>query len=291
MTQDTALLLEGGGMRGLFTAGVLDTLTAAGVSFPHVVGVSSGSLNTIVYMTGIDPRDFISQGEKDGPFIRPWNLVRVRRGLLDTNRFFSPLEGLHRSIVTSGVRGWTTMTRARDAASVMVHLNGMSEPTALADRIRASCSIPVLMPQTTIDGEVYVDGGIVESIPIDVAESLGFTRHVMVLTQCAGYVKGRQHLELLLRTWLKPFPVLKEAMLTRHIRYNAGLERAERMEREGRAFVIRPDRAVIRRFETDRRRFSVAYDHGVEVARARLEELRRFLSAGDPREQMEHEDA
>ena len=80
-------------------------------------------------------------------------------------------------------------------------------------------------------------------------------------------------------------------MLTRHIRYNAGLERAERMEREGRAFVIRPDRAVIRRFETDRRRFSVAYDHGVEVARARLEELRRFLSAGDPREQMEHEDA
>ncbi len=278
-----SLLVEGGGMRGFFAAGVLKCLWDEGVRLPYVVGVSSGALNAARYAAGTPEVDFEAVRAATKPFFNPAGLVRPELGVFRTGPLVDALlDGCWERLMGGGRE---LKVPATDAVSGELVWWGRADfadgPGSLAARVAASASIPFLMPAAEVDGRAYADGGIRDSIPIDRAEADGFHRHVLVLSRPRGYVKGRQHLELYLRKVLAPYPRLKAAMLARHIRYNESARRAERLEDEGRAFAFRMGAPRVGRFELSPEKFALAYRDGYELARDRMEDLRRWLERGE----------
>lgn len=275
-----SLVVEGGGMRGFFAGGLLQELLEAGVSFPCVIGVSSGALVAAAYASGSISPDFAAMDPSLASFVNPRGLVRPLEGLVRTDPFIDALAGdCWEGVMASGSR---LLIPATDAATGELVWWDQSDfaagPQALRERIVASASIPFVMPQARVDGRVYADGGIRDSIPLDKAEEDGFSRHVLVLSRPRGYVKPPQHLELYLRHVLKPYPALKRAMLKRHEYYNVSIRRVERAEDEGRAFVFRMDEQNLGRFEWSPAKFEASFEAGRRYARRRLGELEEFLA-------------
>jgi predicted patatin/cPLA2 family phospholipase len=269
-------------MRGFYSAGILRGLLDNGVAFPFVAGVSSGALAATAFVAGRLDFDFGRLAEAVGGFANPRGLVRPREGLLRTDAlvdFF--LDGCHGAVMASASSLNVPATCASTGELVWWNRRDFAAgPRALRERVVASASIPVVMPEARVDGAVFVDGGIRDSIPIDRAEAAGYTRHVLLLTRPRGYVKGRQHLELYLRRWLRPYPALKRAMLLRHVHYNESARRAERLEDEGRAFVFRLSDAPLGRFEYAPEKFAASFEAGRRACEERLGELRAWLARG-----------
>lgn len=276
-----SLVVEGGGMRGFYSAGVLKALSEAGVSFPLAVGVSSGAVNAAAFVAGCPEMGLAALYPCAASFFSPAGLARPERGLVRTDPLFEAAaracwEGVMASPCELGVP-------AVDALTGGLVWWGRADfapgPEELALRLRASASIPVVMPRAEVGGRVLADGGIVDSIPLDRAEAAGFRRHVLLLTRPRGYVKGRQRMELYLRAWLRPYPALRKALAERHLRYNASARRAERLEAEGRAFVFRmgPEAQALGRFEYSPAKAARCYEAGLEAGRSRLAELEEWL--------------
>lgn len=283
-TTGVSLLIEGGGMRGFYSAGILACLADAGLSFPLVVGVSSGALAAAAYVGGQlgqdHPLNFDALGSSPLALVSPKGFLRPREGLLHTDAFINLfLDGCWEQVARSPQ---TLCVPATDAVTGELAWWDSSAfasgPAALRERVVASASIPFVMPQANVEGRVYADGGIRDSIPVSYAEEQGYRRHVLLLTRPRGYIKGRQHLELYLRWWLRPYPALKRAMLQRHVHYNESIRLAERIEDEGRAFVFRMDLQNLGRFEYSPQKFRETYRRGYADADARLTELERWLA-------------
>lgn len=278
-----SLLIEGGGMRGFYSAGILACLRDRGFVFPYVIGVSSGALNAAAYVADELDIDFGSIDPSPRAFFSPRGLVRPRAGLVKTDAFIdlfcgSCWEGVRRS----ASRLLIPATDAATGELVWWDNDDFARgPRALRERLIASASIPFVMPQAHVDGAVFADGGIRDSIPLDRAERDGYRRHVLLLTRARGYVKPRQHLELYLRWWLRPYPALKRAMLARHVHYNESARRVEQAEDEGRAFVFRMGQAeqVLGRFEYAPAKFESCFRAGYRDAQARMGELETWLGA------------
>ena len=276
-----SLLVEGGGMRGFYSAGILACLRERGLAFPHVVGVSSGALNATAYVAGKLELDFSRLGSSPTCFFTARGLVRPLEGLVKTDAFIDVFcgdcwEGV-RAAAARGQELWVPATDAQTGELAWWGPRDFTDAQALRERLVASASIPFVMPQARVDGRVFADGGIRDSIPIDRAEALGFSKHVLILSRPRGYVKGAQHLELYLRHWLRPYPKLKEAMLKRHVYYNESARRVERIEDEGRAFVFRMDVQNLGRFEYSPAKFEACFEQGKRDAATRMGELEEFL--------------
>lgn len=273
-------------MRGFYSAGILARLADAGLRFPLVVGVSSGALAAAAYVGGRlgggRELGFGALGQSPAALLSPRGLLHPREGLLRTDAFIDLfLDGCWEGVAAARQNLRIPATDAATGELVWWEtVDFLAGPAALRERAVASASIPFVMPQATVAGRVYADGGIRDSIPLRQAEEKGYTRHVLLLTRPRGYVKGRQHLELYLRRWLRPYPALKRAMLQRHVHYNESIRRVEAVEDEGRAFVFRMDVRNLGRFEYDPAKFRATYLKGYADAQARLTELERWLEAG-----------
>lgn len=282
MSEKPSLIVEGGGMRGFFAAGILAGMLEAGVTLDYVVGVSSGALCAASYAARDVSPDFAALGNGPFAFFRPAGLLRPRTGVVRTDALIAALagsawEGLCRSAAELHV----CATDARTAETVWWTNDDFAKgPEALHSRLVASASIPFVMPEAFVDGVPFADGGICDSIPLDRAEVDGYARHVMILTRPRGYVKPPQHLELYLRHVLRPYPALRRAMLLRHVRYNQAARAAERAEDEGRAFVLRMDEATVGRFEYAPRKLERAFDDGRRYLDRRMAGLTAWLGRG-----------
>ena len=274
----TSLLIEGGGMRGFYSAGVLKCLAENGFTFPYVVGVSSGALNAAAYVAGALDLDFSGLSSSPTSFFTLRGLVHPHDGLVKTDAFINVFCGdCWEGVARSNQQLWIPATDAQTGELTWWGRDDFTSPEALRTRLIASASIPFVMPQCQVDGRVYADGGIRDSIPIDHAEACGYRKHVLILSRPRGYVKGAQHLELYLRHWLRPYPKLKDAMLKRHVYYNESIRRVERIEDEGRAFVFRMNEQNLGRFEYAPHKFAESFEQGRRDAEARLAELAAFL--------------
>lgn len=282
--EDTSLLIEGGGMRGFFSCGVLQCFLDNGLQLDYVIGISSGSLNAVGYVTHNLQSFFTYAKNMTKTYIQLQNLIFQDRGLLDTDRFFTPTEAdFHLLKNAPGIMKIGT-TRAKDAGMVYFEKSDFKSPEDMKLKLRASAAIPILMPKTIINGEVYVDGGIIDSIPLKEAQKDGKKKHIVVVTRPKGYRKGRQALGIFLHRWLRPFPELRQAMVTRHIRYNEALDELDRLEANGEALVIRPLVNRLGRTEFNLKKFRSAYDDGYQIARSQLDKIRQFLNL--PQEEM-----
>lgn len=265
-------------MRGFFSAGALQCLLDHNINIPYVIGISSGSLNAAGYLCR-DISDLFASAKKTGRgFIHLENLFHLDKGILDTDRFFEPawqhFEILQRSNATLKIGA----TRAEDARLIYFEKSGIVSPEDLVQKLKASAAIPVLMPKTRVQGTVFVDGGIMDSIPLNEAVRDGKTRHIVIVTRPKGYRKSRQRLDYFLRAWLKPYPDLKQAMLTRHIRYNQTMEELEDLEEKGQALIIRPLLNHLGRTEYNLQKFRSTYDDGYRITFEKMAEILIFLN-------------
>lgn len=279
MIAGTSLLVEGGGMRGFYSGGVLRRLLDEGLDFGYVIGISSGALCATAYVGGVVDPDFAELAGGARSFLNPRGFLRPTEGILRTDPLIRCLvRDACPGALRSRARLLIPATAADDGELVWWDQGDCNGPEDLRTRVVASASIPFLMPLARVGGRVFADGGIRDSIPIDHALADGLDRHVLVLSRPRGYRKGPQHLELYLRHVLRPYPALKRAMLLRHVHYNESVELAERLEDEGRAFVFRPERTNLGRFEYSPAKFEADFRAGYEAAGRRMAELRAFLA-------------
>ena len=266
----TALVLEGGGMRGVFTSGVLDWMMDHNITFPYLVGVSAGSSNALsfaAHQRGRAKYTFADlQAERH--YLGMRNLWR-HHSILDMELLYRELpETLwpydYKAYCTNPMRVESVATDCFTGQAVYLEEKESSE--RIIDIVRASSALPFACPIAQVDGHPMLDGGIADSIPLQRAFDQGYEHAIVVLTRHRGYRKEEKP------PYLPPFiysryPKLREALRTRGKRYNAQIAWIERLESEGRITVIRPDHPVdVARIETDMNKMNALYEHGFEVA-------------------------
>lgn len=242
------LVLEGGGMRGLYTAGVLDVLMEHGIEFDHAVGVSAGA----AFGVNIKSRQIGRAIRYNKRFCTDPRYASMRN-LLRTGDLYSidfayrevplKLDPFDADALRANPMRFTAVCTDIESGEAVYHDIEHGDEEDL-DWIRASASVPMLAKPVRLEGRLLLDGGIATSIPVDWMMAQGYDRNVVILTQPAGYCKEPNRLMPLLRVALRRYPKLVELLGNRHERYNAQLDEVARLEHEGRLFVIRPSESV-----------------------------------------------
>lgn len=268
----SGLVLEGGGMRGVFTCGVLDNFMDRGIRFPYTIGVSAGACNGLSYMSGQRGRakfsniDLLEKYQYIGLkyLWKQHNIMDFRLLFNDFPERILPYDYATYARSTERYEMVTTNCLTGEAN----YFEEKRDKTRIIDIVRASSSLPFVCPIAWVDGVPMLDGGIVDSIPLMRARQEGFVHNVVVLTRNRGYRKDIQGTKVPPFIYRK-YPLLREAINRRSVVYNEQLELVERMEDAGQITVIRPQRPiVVDRIERDIRKLTDLYEEGYQCAAA-----------------------
>ena len=266
----TALVLEGGGMRGVFTSGVLDWMIDHDITFPYLVGVSAGSSNALSYASQQRGRGkyIFADLQVERHYLGIRNIWK-HHSIMDMDLLYHELP---ESIYPYDYEAYRNNPMRVESVATdcitgeAVYLEEKEDPVRIIDIVRASSSLPFVCPIAHVDGHPMLDGGIADSIPIQRALDQGYKQIIVVLTRHLGYRKEEKKVKILPFIYAR-YPKLREAIQTRAVRYNAQVELVEKLEREGRIVVIRPDHPVeVARIETDIEKMNALYRHGFEMA-------------------------
>ena len=276
---NTGLVLEGGGMRGVFTCGVLDYLMDHKISFPYTVGVSAGACNGLSYMSHQRGRgkysniDLLAKYKYIG--IRP---LLKKRGLIDQQLLFHRfpdriLPYNYKAYAENPNRFEMVTTDCRTGKAC--YWEEKYDEKRIIDIVKASSSLPYACPVIYVDGRPMLDGGIVDSIPLLRAYEQGYDKCVVVLTRNRGYRKSEKK-AFVPNFIYKQYPRLRVALRNRNKLYNAQLDLVERLESEGKIIVIRPEKPiVVDRMETSTQKLTDLYLEGYACAQRVMEGLEK----------------
>ena len=271
INEKTGLVLEGGGMRGVFTCGVLDYLMDKKISFPYAIGVSAGACNGLSYMSHQRGRakfsniDLLDKYKYIG--LRP---LLKRRGLIDQqllfHRFPDRILPYNYKAYAENPNRFEMVTTDCLTGRACYWEEKHSEKRII-DIVKASSSLPYACPIIYVDGRPMLDGGITDSIPLLRAFEQGCEKCVVVLTRNRGYRKSSKDMKVP-RFIYTNYPHLRVALSNRNKVYNAQLELVERLEEEGRIVVIRPEKPIeVGRMETSIRKLTDLYQEGYDCAK------------------------
>ena len=257
-------------MRGVFTCGVLDYLMDHGVRFPYTIGVSAGACNGLSYMSGQRGRGKFSNID----LLEKYHYIGLKQLLLKGNimdfdllfhTFPEQIIPYHYDVYARCEERFEMVTTSCLTGKACYY-EEKSDPKRIIDIAQASSSLPFVCPVSYVDGLPMLDGGIADSIPLERARELGYSRNVVVLTRNKGYRKSNKP------TTVPPFfyrkyPALREAIRQRNALYNRQIEQVEREEEQGRVIVIRPQNPiVVDRMERDTRKLLGLYEEGYRCA-------------------------
>lgn len=270
ITERSSLILEGGGMRGIFTIGVLDNFMDRGVRFPYIIGVSAGACNALSYISNQRGRAKFSNIDmlEKYHYIGIKNLV-FKGNIMDFDLLFHKLpEEIYPydydALARSSERFEVVTTNCITGEAC--YFEEKNDPKRVIDIVKASSSLPFVCPIAYVDGVPMADGGVANSLPVERALSQGFTEPVIVLTRNKGYRKPHKGSKVPFFMYRK-YPKLKDAIRSRNSVYNSQIEEIERMEKEGRAVVIRPERPIeVDRMERDVNKLLALYEEGYNCA-------------------------
>ena len=278
----TGLILEGGAMRGMYTAGVLDVMMENNIWVDGAVGVSAGAVfgcnykskqigRTIRYNKkyGRDPRyagfhSLLKTGDYFGTEFC-YHEIPEKLDPFDTETFEkNPVEFyVVGTDVTTGKAVYYKCTNGKDKD---------------LEWFRASASMPLLSNIVEVDGYRLLDGGIADSIPIEWFRSIGYERNIVILTRDKTYRKKKNKMIPLFKTVLHKYPEVDRAMKQRHVIYNQELLQVEEQEKCGKVLVIRPSEPItISRTENDPEKLEEVYQLGRKDGLANLEKMRTFI--------------
>ena len=276
------LILEGGAMRGMFTAGVMDVLMENGIEFDGAVGVSAGAAFGCNYKSRQIGRvlryntRFCADKRYSGLgcLLKGGNIfstefcygeVPLKYDVFDFETYKSnPMEF------------YVVATDVETGKAVYKKYSG--DEDSGFDWIRASASMPLVSQIVEIHGRKLLDGGIADSIPVRFFEGMGYDKNVVVLTQPRGYRKGKNRLMPVMKLKYKAYPDFVKAVKERHLMYNDTLDYIAKREGEGKLFVIAPPEDLpVGKIEKDPEVLKKAYDIGREATMSRLADIKGFL--------------
>ena len=280
----TGIVLEGGGMRGMYTCGILDVLMENHIYLDGMVGVSAGiafGCNYKSHQAGRALR-YNVRFSKDKRYSGIMSLLKT--GNYYNAYFAYKLVPTHYDVFDYNVFEETAMECYAVCFDVktgegvyqrLTHVNA-----DFFEWIRASASMPVVAQPVEVGGRLLLDGGLADSIPLEFMIKKGYNRNVVILTREEGYRKTAEHGLWFMKPLLRKWPHVIEALKHRPAHYNMQLQQVREQERQGNAFVFRPKKPLdVSRTTHDASEMNRVYQQGREEARERLDELKRFLAS------------
>lgn len=278
----TGIVLEGGAMRGMFTAGVLDVMMEQGIQPDGAVGVSAGA----VFGCNLKSKQIGRAIRYNKRFAKDWRYCSFLSLLLTGDMFGAEFcyekIPFHYDVMdlktyrSNPMPLYAVMTDVETGRSVYRNLKEGSGVDMLF--FRATASMPIVSRPVEIMGRSYLDGGMSDSIPLRFMQRRGYRKNIVVLTQPDGFVKKPAGNMRLIGAVLHRYPAVVRAMAKRHIMYNKELEYVKSCEEEGNTFVIQPPEDLhIGHTEHDPEELQRVYDIGRATMEARLEALKEFM--------------
>lgn len=270
------LILEGGGMKGMYTAGVLDVFLEKNIKFDGIVGVSAGALFGVNFLSKQHGRvirynkKFNSDKNYMGirPYLKTGNVVDTKYAYFTVPRELDIFDD--EEYQKSNVPFYAVVTNVDSGKAEYINIKSAFDQM---DTLRASGSMPLLSQPVEIDGQYYLDGAIADSIPYEFMMEKGYDDLTVVLTKPAGYVKKPMPKLLVNMKYKKKYPKLAESVKNRYKMYNAQMRKLEELEKAGKIKVIRPSEDLgLSRTESDPDRLEEQYQLGRKDAIKFLEE-------------------
>ncbi len=279
--ENTGLVLEGGGLRGIYTSGVIRFFMERGISFPYVIGVSMGVCNGANYISRQPERNRIVNIEfVNDPRYISYKRLFFKGELFGMDFIFNTIPSSlvpfdFKSFFKNEAKFIIGVTDCKTGEPVYYEKSELKDDSM--DIFRATCSLPFLSKPVRCRGRVLMDGGLTDPIPVDRSIADGNKKNVLILTRPKGYRKKPSHLYLAARLFYPRLKGLPRALADRDKRYNHVIDRIDELERAGQAYVIRPAVAIeAGRVERDKGKLFAAFNQGYEDASSGYEGLRAF---------------
>ena len=275
------LVLEGGAMRGMYTAGVIDVFLENNIKVDCIIGVSAGALFGVNYCSNQKGRVLRYQKK----YIKEKNYMGLRT-LLKTGNIINKEFAYYDIPLKLDVFDEKAYSKSKtDFYLVATNIETgeaeykkITNTTKEMEYFRATSAMPFVSQIVEIDGKKYLDGALADSIPLDKMQELGYDKIIVVLTKPQGYKKKKPP-KVLANKVYKQYPRLVEAINTRYERYNKTIDKIDSLEKKNEIIVIRPSRKVkMGRIEKDLNKLQEMYDLGVEDTNKLLKEIKEYTS-------------
>lgn len=281
--KDCAFVLEGGGMRGAFTAGVIDYLVQNEIYFEQLYGVSSGANNAANYCSRqrLRNKKLFTELVEDKRYMGIKNLIK-NGSYFGMDFLFHKLP---RQVLPFDYQAFKNSSSnlkvavtACESGEVEYFSPQKFESNEKIDKLfKASSSLPLMASPVEIEGKAYLDGGIRDSIPVKKALADGYNKVFVILTRPNDYRKSPLKAKFILDIFLKKYPNLVESLKKRHLNYNKTLDLIREKEEQGDFFVLRPEELEIDRFSKDAEELRDLYNTGYELGLEKAEALKNWL--------------
>ncbi|MDR2888627.1 MAG: patatin family protein [Lachnospiraceae bacterium] len=279
----SGIVLEGGALRSIFSAGVLDCFLEKDFHIPNIVTLSAGAYAALNYVSKQKGRIIKTNVEplKSKSYVGLKTLLRTG-SLFDMDYLFDKVPNElvpfdYERFFASDQHLWMHATNCQTGKAI--YYDTFENKERLMEICRASNSMPFIAPIVKIDEMPLLDGGMCDAIPIEKAMELGIEKAVVVFTRNKGYRKKTSRFYMFwMRLIYRKYPELIQIVQNRADHYNATLEIIERLEREKRVLVLRPELPAISNRETNTDKLLKFYDHGYQVAQSRFHEIKQFLA-------------
>ncbi|KGQ52335.1 serine protease [Gallibacterium anatis 10672-6] len=275
------LVLEGGAMRGLYTAGILDVFLEQDIHVDGIVGVSAGVLFGVNYPSKQKGRalrynlKYLNDKRYMGlhSLITTGNIVNKDFAFYDLPINIDRFD--EQTFIDSGIDFYATLTNVDTGQAEYVKLSHIFEQMEV---LRATSAMPFVSRMVEIDGKRYLDGGIADSIPLEKCRQLGYDKIIVILTRPLEYRKKAVN-PLLFKLFYAKYPNLVTSLAQRYLNYNQRVEQVIEADKKGEIFVFRPSKTLpIKRIEKDPVKIQAMYDLGVADAHQALADLKHYLS-------------
>lgn len=282
----TALIFEGGGMRGAFSAGIVKVLLDEKLYFNYVSGISAGSSNVINYMLRDSERarkSFVDIVED--PNFGGWKSFFKGKGYFNSEYLYEqacinenilPLD--YEKFISNPAHFKIGAFDAEVGKEIYWGKEDVDSLFDLVKIVRASSSMPIFMPQTKVKGRTYVDGGLGGGIPLERAIKDGYSKFFIVRTRKKDYRKHKPKHEQFIKTMFKKQPKIADALLNRYIKYNYTLGKIDDLEKKGDAFVVYPNFMNVENKDTDLEKLKLLYSAAVYQGERDKDKWKQFIN-------------
>ena len=275
------LVLEGGAMRGLYTAGVLDVFLDNNIEFDGIIGVSAGVLFGVNYLSKQKGRvlRYNKKFLNDKRYMGLWSLLTTGNIINKEFSFYEVPQKLdifdNEEYKKSKTSFYATVTNMKTGKPEYIKLTDVFEQMEL---LRATSAMPYVSKIVELENGKYLDGGLSDSIPVEKCKELGFEKIVVILTRPIEYRKKKPK-EILAKVAYRKYPNFAKTLNNRYKMYNETVEKIIDMENKKEIFVIRPSKLVkVKRIEKNPEKLQEIYDLGIEDAKSKIEELKKFIN-------------
>ncbi len=271
----TALVLEGGAMQGMYTAGILDVFMDKNIEFDAIIGVSAGAIFGVNYLSKQRGR-VIRYNKKFNnakgymgfrPLLKEGNIINTQYAYEKVPRELDIFDD--ETFKNSTVPFIAVITNVNTGKPEYVEIKSVFDQM---DYLRASASMPFVSKPVELDGSLYLDGAVTDSIPYQHMLDLGYERLIVILTKSNEYIKKPLPKSLAKIMYHKKYPLFEEAVRNRHIMYNAQKQKVLELENSGIAKVLRPSEPIyLKKIEKDPEELEKLYQLGIKDANNFLE--------------------